>query len=56
MITGFERWDFFSYCPGLVPLHIIVERDEIYIKKLQAELNVFCAELESIVEKLGGKK
>jgi hypothetical protein len=26
--TGLSRWDFFAYHPELVPLHIIVERDE----------------------------
>jgi predicted phage-related endonuclease len=26
--SGLQRWDFFAYHPELVPLHIIVERDE----------------------------
>jgi hypothetical protein len=26
--SGLDRWDFFAYHPELVPLHIIVERDE----------------------------
>jgi hypothetical protein len=26
--SGLHRWDFFAYHPELVPLHIIVERDE----------------------------
>jgi hypothetical protein len=26
--SGLSRWDFFAYHPELVPLHIIVERDE----------------------------
>ena len=27
-VTGLSSWDFFSYCPGEPPLHLIVERDE----------------------------
>ena len=26
--SGLQRWDFFAYHPELIPLHIIVERDE----------------------------
>jgi hypothetical protein len=26
--SGLQRWDFFAYHPELVPLHVIVERDE----------------------------
>lgn len=27
-VTGLSRWDFFSYCPGEPPLHVVVVRDE----------------------------
>lgn len=27
-VTGLSRWDFVSYCPGLPPLIVRVERDE----------------------------
>jgi hypothetical protein len=26
--SGLSRWDFFAWHPELVPLHVIVERDE----------------------------
>jgi hypothetical protein len=45
-ITGLERWHFFSYCPGMKPLHIIVERDEIFIANLSKALDDFIVELD----------
>jgi len=51
-ITGFERWDFMSYSPGLPPLIIPVYRDEPFIKKLKEELDRFCFELAGVIKKL----
>ena len=45
-ITGLERWHFFSYYPGIKPLHIVVERDEIFIAKLSKALDDFVVELD----------
>ena len=45
-ITGLERWNFFSYYPGMKPLHIVVERDEIFIAKLSKALDDFVVELD----------
>ena len=45
-ITGLERWHFFSYYPGMKPLHIVVERDEIFIAKLSKALDDFVVELD----------
>lgn len=45
-VTGFERWHFFSYYPGIKPFHIVVERDEIWIAKLGKALDNFVAELD----------
>lgn len=43
-------WDFASYCPKL-PLFVVrVERDEDYIKKLAAEVDLFNTELQQTVE------
>lgn len=52
LVTGFKRWDFMSYCPGLKPLLLKVQRDDKFIKLLEAELMKLCAELESIVERI----
>jgi len=52
MITGFDRWDFYSHYPGL-PLHIVeCERDEKYISLLGEALGEFIEELDKTVKKL----
>ncbi|MCK5610002.1 YqaJ viral recombinase family protein [Candidatus Pacearchaeota archaeon] len=45
-VTGFDRWHFMSYYPGMKPLHVIVERDEIWIAKLSKALDDFVVELD----------
>jgi len=52
LVTGFDRWDFCSYAPGLPPLIIECHRDETWIKKMEVELNAFLTEMLSIVERL----
>lgn len=52
LCTGFDHWFFLLYYPGLAPLLIRVERDDKFIEKLKAELDTFCAELATIVNKL----
>jgi hypothetical protein len=42
-----SRWDFFSYCPGDVPMHVIVERDE-FTDQLEAGLKKLLAEKKRI--------
>lgn len=39
-VTGLCEWHFWSYFPGMKPLHVIVERDE-YTAKLEAALAQF---------------
>lgn len=39
-VTGLNRWDFFSFFPGLQPFHVIVHRDA-YTAKLSASLDTF---------------
>ena len=51
-VTGFKIWNFLSHVPGMPPLLIRVERDEGFIRVLEIELNVFCAELRNIVDKI----
>ena len=36
-----QWWDFLSYCPGLPPLLVRVERDEALISRLSASVEVF---------------
>ena len=45
-ISGLEKWHFMSYYPGMKPFHIVVERDEIWIAKLDKALNDFVVELD----------
>ena len=45
-ITGRERWHFMSYYPGIKPLHLIIERDEIWIAKFSKILADFIKELD----------
>jgi hypothetical protein len=42
-----SRWDFFSYCPGDVPLHVVVERDE-FTDQLESGLRKLVAEKKRI--------
>lgn len=51
-VTGRKWWDFMSYFPGIKPLIIRVERDEKFIKSLAVEIEVFCKQLDEIVEKI----
>jgi len=51
-ITGFYRWDFQSYVPGMPLLAISVSRDETLITKLESELHTFVFELDGVIRKL----
>ena len=51
-VTGRKWTDFVSYYPGIKPLIIRVERDEVFIAALSIELIVFCKELETIINKI----
>lgn len=52
LVTGREYWDFISYYPEVKPLILRVYRNEDFIKKLHAELQKFCMELDKTVKKL----
>lgn len=41
-VTGLNTWHFWSYFPGMKPLHVVVERDE-YTAKVEAALKDFAA-------------
>lgn len=52
LVTGRKWCDFVAYFPGLRPLIIRVERDEVFIGKLKSELEKFCIELDKVTEKI----
>jgi len=52
LVTGRKYCDFISYYPAIKPLIIRVERDEVFLKKLEVELKVFCKQLEEVIEKI----
>ena len=54
-VTERESWWFMSAYEGLPPLIIECHRDEVFIKKLEVELNEFNGELLAMVEKLKGR-
>lgn len=56
LVTGRKWLDFISYYPGLDPFTIRVYPDEKFITALHNELTKFCADLKTIIQKLGGKK
>jgi len=56
IVTGLQRWDFLSYCPGLDPFMITVRPDE-YTEKLRAALESFWTRYQEIKAKvMGGAK
>ncbi len=55
LVTGRKWCDFVSYFPGLKPLIVRVERDNEFLKLLEAELVLFCKKLTETIEKLKEK-
>ena len=52
LVTGREYCMFMSYYPGITPLIIRVDRNEIFLTKLKENLYLFCTELEQTITKL----
>lgn len=54
-ITGLDTWHFWSYFPGMKPLHVVVERND-YTEKIEAALAEFVAlykrEMSAAIPKL----
>jgi len=46
MVTGLP-WHFFSYCPGMKPLHLFIEPDD-YTKRLQTMVEEFVSEYSAM--------
>lgn len=53
-VTGLNEYHFFSYFPGLAPLHVIVKRDE-YTQRLTDALDRFVIEYGAYREKMTPK-
>ncbi len=52
-VTGLDRWDFLSYCPGDAPLLITVERD-VFTDQLEAGLKTIVLEKAKMMTNLAG--
>ena len=52
LVTGRKWVEIISYYPGLKPLLIPVERDEKFLTMLKASLEVFCAKLNDLAERI----
>ncbi len=52
LVTGYQRWDFMTYSPGLPPFLLTVRPDEKFLKALEKELDSFCLELALTIKKL----
>jgi len=52
LVTGFKKWFFMSYYPGLPPLILEIHRDDAFIEKLKTELDSFVFELVQITHQL----
>ena len=55
MVTGRKWWDFCSYCPDISGKYQYIfikrmARDELYIKELQHEINLFLIDLKETVK------
>lgn len=52
LVTGRKWLDFVSYYPCMKPLVVRVDRDEVFISKLESELKKFVKQLEEVVERI----
>jgi len=50
--TGWDKWYFLSYYPGLKSLIVLVERDENLISLIKKAVEEFCFELKELVKRL----
>lgn len=48
LIGNFKAVHFFSYHPDFAPVHVVTEPDDRYIAILKVQLELFCAELDSV--------
>jgi len=55
MVCNRQSWNFMSYHPLVRELSLLVERDDKYISILREAVEEFAAEVECLIEKLGGQ-
>jgi hypothetical protein len=51
LVTGLDRWDFYSYNEHFEDLHVIVERDDEYIDKLKTLLAMADKKIKTLTKK-----
>ena len=51
LVGGFDYIHFWSWHPNMPPAHRVTVRDDLYLKKLKAELAFFCDELDAETER-----
>ena len=52
-VSGFNKWVFMSYYPGMPPFILEVERDYKFTSALEVEMEAFLEELETVTKILG---
>jgi hypothetical protein len=52
LVTGYAAWDLVAYYPGLTPVIVTVKPDNLFLVHLRANLELFCSELEEIINKI----
>jgi len=55
-VTGRKFCDFVSYFPGLPTLIVRVERDGVFLARLEKQLITFCYKLDEVCEQIKGEK
>jgi hypothetical protein len=51
VITGLSHWHFFSWCPGMQSLHVVVGRDD-YTAKVAEAMDRFTREYKELRERM----
>lgn len=52
LVTGFDKWVFVSYHPALPCLHVVVERDNEFIAKMEKILLGVCEDIKTTHQKV----
>jgi len=55
-VTGLKQWDFVSYHPDFEQLIITVDRDDVFIAKLEKEVKAFSKQLEELKKQCADRK
>ena len=52
LISGFDKWHFVVYYPGMPALFQVINRDDVFCSKLEKALDAFALELAMTVKKI----